>query len=297
MVSTGERYADKLRSKSKNTGIRADRLQKAYAKERVLFRLAEVFPEVMVKGSTADYARSPGTARFAPDLDLSLPERRDDLDLIVRDFLSRTVCDENGAVDDGLDVLEVVAEDLRPRDESGVKLRVFCKIGWAKPTLKIDIAFGNCRPDPLEVAVYPNLFPGFPATWVRLQPVAYKLADKLHAMAEHQERNTRVKDVWDLAWHLRRGSVTHDEFARAVMITFAQRGTGIDPAPACLTGAWAVAQERLWAKWHVDMGLPQEQSLVEAVEEIRQPLQRALVRARSLQAPLEPHLRLVPSAA
>ena len=140
------------------------------------------------------------------------------------------------------------------------------------------------------------MFPGVPGFLVRTQPVAYKIADKLHAMVEHGAGNTRVKDVWDIAWHMSRGAVTHDELARAISHTFWSRGTEIDPAPAGLTAAWAVANERAWAKWHAAVGMQQDRTLVETVEMIRQPMQRALVRARSLQSRREPHLQLVPAA-
>lgn len=73
-------------------------------------------------------------------------------------------------------------------------------------------------------------------------------------------------------------------------------GAEIDPAPACLTAAWAVANEQSWVKWHADSGMQQNRTLVETVELIRQPVLRALVRARSLQSRREPHLRLVPAA-
>jgi hypothetical protein len=58
---------------STDIGMRTDRAQQLYVKERVNYRLAETLPGLMVKSGTADYIRSPGTARFSPDLDLHLP--------------------------------------------------------------------------------------------------------------------------------------------------------------------------------------------------------------------------------
>lgn len=297
MVSTGDKFAERTRSKARNIGMRTDRVQQLYVKERILYRLNEAFAGLMLKGGTVDYIRSPTTARFSADLDLHLPERPEDIDLLVADILGRTYYDENGVVDDGLEVHAVRAQDLRAFDEPGVKLRLECSLGNTRVHLKIDFAFGGHRPDPFEVQSYPSMFPGFPDIIVRTQPLAYKIADKVHAMVEHGTGNTRVKDCWDIHHHLVRGSVTHDELARAIAITFYDRGTGIDPAPACLTAAWAIANEAAWTKWHAAIGMEQDRKLVEVVEEIRPPLQRALVRARSLQARREPHLHLVSSAA
>jgi hypothetical protein len=84
--------------------------------------------------------------------------------------------------------------------------------------------------------------------------------------------------------------------APAISHTFWACGTEINPAPSC-PAAWAVANKTAWTKWRADNGLEQDRKLVEIVEEIRQPLQRALVRVRSMRSRREPHLRLVPSAA
>ena len=297
MATTGDKFAERTRSKARNIGMRTDRVQQLYVKERVLYRLNEAFQGLMLKGGTVDYIRSPATARFSPDLDLHLPERPDDFDILVADILGRPYYDEHGVVDDGLEVRAVRCQDLHVGDEPGVKMRLECWLGRTRVNLKIDFAFGGPDPDPLEVRSYPCMFPGVPGFLVRTQPVAYKIADKLHAMVEHGAGNTRVKDVWDIAWHMSRGTVTHDELARAISHTFWSRGTEIDPAPAGLTAAWSVANERAWAKWHAAVGMQQDRTLVETVEMIRQPVLRALVRARSLQSRREPHLHLVPSAA
>lgn len=296
MVSTGDKFAERTRAKARNTGMRTDRAQQLYVKERLSYRLTEAFPGIMLKGATVDYVRSPATARFSPDLDFHLPERPEDFDLLVADVLSRTFYDENGIVDDGLEVHSVRAQDLRAFDEPGVKLRLDCSLGGTRVHVKIDFAFGGSRLDPLEVRAYPQLFPGFPEILIQTQPIAHKIADKLHAMVEHGAGNTRVKDCFDIAWHLDRGTVTNEELARAIAVTFRDRGTAIDAAPACLTAAWAVANEAAWTKWHADMGLEQDRKLVEVVEAIKPAANRALVTALRLQAHKQPHLRLVPAA-
>lgn len=297
MVSTGDKFAERTRSKARNIGMRTDRVQQLYVKERILYRLNEAWAGLMLKGGTVDYIRSPTTARFSADLDLHLPERPEDFDLLIVDILGRTYYDENGMIDDGLTVHSVRAQDLRAFDEPGVKLRLECSLGNTRAHMKVDFAFGGHSHDPLEVRAYPSMFQGFPDIVVRTQPISHKVADKVHAMVEHGAGNTRVKDFWDIQHHLARGTVTHNELARAISIAFNERGTEIDAAPACLTAAWAISNEAAWTKWHAVVGMEQDRKLVEVVEEIRPPLQRALVRARSLQARREPHLHLVSSAA
>lgn len=295
MVS-GDRIANSLRDKAKNWGIRTDRMQQLYVKERLLYRLNEVFPTLMLKGGTVDYIRSPATARFSPDLDFHLPERPEDFDLLIEDTLSRTFYDDNGVVEDGVDVRAVRCQELRAFDEPGLKFKLECALGNTRVNVKMDFAFGGSDPDPVEVRTYPSIYRSLPEFRVRTQPVAYKLADKLHAMIEHGFENTRVKDFWDIAWHLDRGTVTVADLARAVAQTFRDRGTVIEATPAGLTVAYALANETAWTKWHADNDLSQEHRLVEVVEAIRPTVTQALVRAIRMQAPPESHLRLVPAA-
>lgn len=281
-TTTGEKFQERTRSRAQNIGMRTDRVQQLYAKERILHRLNEACPGLLVKGGTADWIRSPMTARFSPDLDLTLPERPDDFDLLIADVLSRPFYDEHGQIDDGVEVRAVRCQDLHVSDEPGVKLRIECAIGGARVPLKVDFAFGTTHPDAVEVGAFPAMFPGrFPEIRVLLQAAAFKVADKLAVMAEHRAGNTRVKDLWDIAWHLRRESFGVAELARAVAITFRQRGTIIDAAPACLTQAWAVTNEAAWSKWHDDIGLRQEGFLTEAVAEVAPFCRAALIAAQA----------------
>jgi hypothetical protein len=78
------------------------------------------------------------------------------------------------------------------------------RAGAYRVNLKIDFVFRGTDPDPLELRPYPCMFPGVPGFLIRTQP-AHKLADKLYAMTEHRERNTRVADIWDLSWKLGAG--------------------------------------------------------------------------------------------
>lgn len=43
MATTGDKFAERTRSKARNIGMRTDRVQQLYVKERVLYRLNEAF--------------------------------------------------------------------------------------------------------------------------------------------------------------------------------------------------------------------------------------------------------------
>ena len=51
------------------------------------------------------------------------------------------------------------------------------------------------------------------------------VAEKLHAMVEHGVRNSRVKDLWDLAHLARRFPFDGEVLRTAITETFRRRGT------------------------------------------------------------------------
>lgn len=289
----GERLHESIRQKAKNRGERPDFALRRYMQERLAYRLNEGWGwhGLLFKGSFADYVRDPAGARPTPDLDVWLPSRPDDIDLVLKEFLQKTFYDDQGEVQDGFRVDEVRCMDShRHLDEPGVKLFVYC----GSTRLKVDFAFGGSRPEEMDVGVLQSMVPGLEPLYLNLQPVARKLAEKLHAMAEFGAENTRVKDAWDLVRHI--GSVDPHQLAREARRVFDDRGREIDPNLACLTAAWASKNEAAWTQWHADQSLRQERTLGEAIDLVRPYAQRALVTARRLREP-ENYLRLVPPAA
>lgn len=249
----------------------------------------------MLKGSFADYMRCPDIARPAPDLDVWLPARPDDMQRILREHLSATFYTDEGVLEDGFEIdgIKVLDSHLH-LDEPGLKLLIHCRVGDKRERVKVNFAFGGTRPESMEIGVQLSMTPGLPELRVCMQSRERSCAEKLHAMAEFGPENTRVKDCWDLVRHV--GSVDPDELAREVASVFDSRGRDIDTDLACLSAAWASRNEAAWTAWHEGQGLPQERTLGEAVDLVRPHARRALTAARRLREP-ETYLRLVPAAA
>lgn len=279
-MPVAERLADSIKAKARAKGERPDRAMVRYVQERIAFRLAETFPGLVVKGSFAEVARNPAGARFAPDLDLWLPERPEDMDLLLTDVFSLTYYDDRGAIEDGIDVTEVRWQETHAHlEEPGMKFRLTVTVGKVRVPLKVDFAFGLGHADGYETAVLPSMVPSFGEIWLSVQPAARAIAEKLHAMAEFGAANTRVKDVWDLHAHLVRDGVNVEAVAGEIAKVFAARGRDVDPGLACLTREWAEANEAAWTRWHAEAGLPLERSLTDAVDAIRPPARAALLAA------------------
>lgn len=294
----GERLVESIISKARNRNERPDWAVLRFAQERLLFRLNEVFPGLVLKGSFAEVVRNPALARHAPDLDLWLPEKPEDLDLILEDVLNRTYYDERGAVEDGFGVAEVSCQQTHAHlEEPGLKFKLKVSMGKCRVPLKVDFAFGQGHADGYEVAAMRSMVPAFGEVWLAVQPAGRAVAEKLHAMAEFGIENTRVKDAWDIHAHLTNGAVTDEALACEIRKVFGARGREIDPGLACLSEEWAAANEAAWVQWHADMGLPLERTLTAAVADIRPRARAAMLAARrTWDAEPEAALRLVPAA-
>ena len=77
------------------------------------------------------------------------------------------------------------------------------------------------------------------------------VAEKLHAMVDRGNENTRVKDLWDVASLARRFTFKGEILRATITATFGQRGTSLGPdRPLALLSAYYEdpTREQLWQK-------------------------------------------------
>ena len=155
-------------------------------------------------------------------------------------------CPEDGVVFDGATMRMAAIRDDQPY--GGVRARIRGRLGQARLPLQIDIGFGDVITPEREERDYPTLL-DLPAPRLWTYPRETTVAEKLHAMVEHGARNTRVKDLWDVA-HLARCFAFDGEVLRnAISETFQRRGTsfGRERPIALLPSYYEDAmRERLW---------------------------------------------------
>ena len=95
---------------------------------------------------------------------------------------------------------------------------------------------------------YPTLL-DLPAPRLWTYPPETVVAEKLHAMVEHGVRNTRVKDLWDMARLARRFAFDGEVLRNAIAETFRRRGTSFGgERPVALLPSYyeEATRERLW---------------------------------------------------
>ena len=231
-------------------------LRKQVAIDRFLARLAVVAPgRWVVKGAYAIDLRLGSRGRSTRDVDL---ERSDDAEAALHDMRDAS------AVDVG-DYFRFGVERSRQRvpheHDRAVRFHVAADLaGRSFDNFTVDVAFGELLVEGPDVIDGPDLlaFAGIPRTRVPAIPLERQIAEKVHAYTRiyaSGRRNTRVKDLVDLAHIARMSELDGTKLCAALRRTFATRLTHEPPTELPFPPAeWAVPY-RLLAE---TLGLPAE---------------------------------------
>ena len=219
--------AARLLNRAKQTGADYPTLLTGFCFERFLYRLgaSSVRNRFVLKGAMLLRLWSDQTYRATRDLDLL---RRGDRSFeAIRDDI-RTICAmpvEPDAV--VFDAHAVRIEPIRAEDEfAGARTTLPACCGSARLKLQIDMGVGDSVwPAPRSCA-YPVLL-DFPVPEVLAYPREAVVAEKLEAIVVLGDRNSRIKDFFDL--HHLASSFEFDRatLTEAVRRTFARRRTPI----------------------------------------------------------------------
>ena len=242
--SIRRRLRNELRSRGEDVTLGLQR----YAAERFLFRLGRSRhrERFVLKGATllAIWGK-----RYRPTRDIDFTGYgSSDQDEVLRDF--REICDTPDTVDPLVfDRSSLTVESIRDGSEyDGLRIRMKARLGASDVGVQIDIGFGNAIvPGPEETEVRTIL--GDPPPRILAYPRESIVAEKLNAMVTLGERNSRLKDFYDLHALASEFDFDQDTLVRAVRATFERRRTPIDGAlPAPITAPFYASADRL-AQW------------------------------------------------
>ena len=240
MTGTGRNLAAsvaaRLLNRAKQTGDDYQTLLTAYCFERFLYRLgrSEVRDRFILKGAMLFRLWSDQPYRATRDLDL-LRKGDASFDAIRADL--RKVCAVNVELDAVVfDADAVHIDAIRAEDEyAGVRATLPTRCGKARLVLQIDMGVGDSVWPAPSLRAYPALL-DLPAPDILAYPREAVVAEKLEALVMLGDRNSRIKDFFDL-YHLA-NSFEFDRatLAEAVRRTFSRRATPIPvDAPIGLT--------------------------------------------------------------
>ena len=231
--------AARLLNRAKQTGDDYQTLLASYCLERFLYRLgaSSVRNRFVLKGAMLLRLWSDQPYRATRDLDLL---RRGDASFdAIRDDI-RTICTtpvEPDAV--AFDAEAVRIEAIRAEDEyAGTRTTLPARCGTARLRLQIDMGVGDSVWPAPRPCTYPALL-DFPAPEVLAYPREAVVAEKLEAMVVLGDRNSRIKDFFDLHHLAGRFEFDRVTLVESVRRTFATRRTPIPPDdPIGLTPAY-----------------------------------------------------------
>lgn len=233
-MTTGNRnlpasVAARLLNRAKQTGDVYQTLLTSFCFERFLYRLgkSEARERFVLKGAMLLRVWSDRPYRATRDLDL-LRKGDGSFEAIRADF--RTICAtpvEPDAVHFDADAVDI--EAIRAEDEyAGTRATLIARSGKARLRLQIDMGLGDTVWPPPQACTYPTLLE-FPAPALLAYPREAVVAEKFEAVVVLGDRNSRIKDFFDLHY-----LASHFEFDRATLTesvgrTFERRRT---PVPA-----------------------------------------------------------------
>ena len=221
--------AARLLNRAKATGEDHQTLLTSYCLERFLYRLgvSDRRDRFVLKGAMLLRLWSKQPYRATRDLDLL--RRGDGAFEAIREDLRTIVATPVPPDAVRFDSERIGIEPIRAEDEyAGTRATFPARCGRARLMLQIDMGLGDAVWPPPQVCTYPTLL-DFPAPDVLAYPREAVVAEKLEALVVLGDRNSRIKDFFDLHY-----LANHFEFDRATLTeavrrTFERRHT---PIPA-----------------------------------------------------------------
>jgi len=231
--------AARLLNRARQTGDDYQRLLTSFCLERFLYRLgeSETRDRFVLKGAMLLRVWSEQPYRATRDLDL-LRRGEGTFEAVRSDI--RAICAvavEPDAV--SFDAGAIQVESIRAEDEyAGTRVTLPTSCGKARLSLQIDMGLGDSVwPAPLPCE-YPVLL-DFPRPHVLAYPREAVVAEKLEALVVFGDRNSRIKDFFDLHYLASHFEFDRETLVEAVRRTFAGRGTAVPvETPIGLTSAF-----------------------------------------------------------
>jgi hypothetical protein len=238
-VNLGASVLARLLKRAKATGDDYQTLLAAYCFERFLYRLgvSPLCDRFVLKGAMLLRLWSDQPYRATRDLDLL---RRGDgsFDAIRSDLraVASVPVQPDGVDFDGehIDVWAIRAED----EYAGTRAKLPARCGTARLNLQIDMGLGDAVWPAPERCTYPPLL-DLPAPDVLAYPREAVVAEKLEALVVLGDRNSRIKDFFDLHYFASCFEFDRASLTEAVRRTFERRSTPVPPGdPIGLTPAY-----------------------------------------------------------
>jgi predicted nucleotidyltransferase component of viral defense system len=217
----------RLLNLAKQTGDNYQVLLAKFVSERFLYRLGRsaLRDRFVLKGAMLLRIWSAHPYRATRDLDLlrrgegGVEAIRADVDAICA-----TKVDPDGIE---FDRKSIRLEAIRPEDEyAGTRVTLLARCASARVPLQVDIGVADALWPPAQSRIYPTLLDFAPPEVLTYAPESV-IAEKLEAIVALGDRNSRIKDYFDLRYLASRFEFDGATLAESIRRTFQRRRTPI----------------------------------------------------------------------
>jgi len=218
--STGERIAEKIKAKAKARGLDgAQQLQK-YIQERLCVRLwaHEESRMLTLKGGCC-YHFAPeflDLNRTTSDIDVHTYERMGHEEVLSLFRKAIDIEDEDGVT---FEIGKTSVLEHEHGEANGLRVHFTGTLGKTTSSSYADVGIGGLEPFAVRELPVSTMVPGQTSTTIRAQPFEFAIAEKLHAIVKHGEKNSRMKDFRDLLILSRKG-FDDEKVREAITFTF-----------------------------------------------------------------------------
>lgn len=238
----------RLTNHAKETDRPFQEVLQYFGLERFLYRLSQSVhgDSFVLKGALLLRVWNTPEARPTRDIDL-LGHGKSSVRHLEQ--ISRQLC-EMQVEDDGLvfDASGVSGKRIKEDAEyEGVRVTFVGYLGKARIPIQLDVGFGDAvHPTPKSVS-YPTILE-LPAPRLRVYPHETLVAEKFEAMVKLGLVNSRMKDFYDVWVLSRQLDFDGETLAKAVSLTFSNRGTEIELDPVALSPTFTDS-DRVEKQW------------------------------------------------
>ncbi len=235
---------------SRNSKLSLQDLLERYCTERLLYRLSRSHHQsrFVLKGAMLLIVWGEGSSeRVTRDADLlGFGDNSPTASAAAFRDICAVAVDDDGVQ---FEVETLQAESIRAEQEYvGVRVTLRARVGNARIPVQADIGFGDAFTLEPEEIEFPTLL-DMPKPLLRAFTKETALAEKFEAMVSLGERNSRIKDYFDVWLLSRRFDFPGERLAQAIATTFARRNTAIPPTvPVGLSSGFSTDPIKL-AQW------------------------------------------------
>ena len=227
----GKSIRSKLLNVAKNEGIYYQTILTRYFQERLIYRISQTSyrQNFYLKGGALMYAHEKFAARPTLDIDFLGNNISNNSERIVAAFceICSFPCEEDGV---RYDIEHIRSKNITEfKDYHGVRLSIPVSMDTIAQVLTMDIGFGDIvTPAPIELD-YPALLGHLPAAKILAYSLETVVAEKMHAVIDLADQNSRMKDYYDLYQILNTQELDTEVLQEAITKTFENRHTRYNP--------------------------------------------------------------------